>query len=29
MIERAVVLAEGDIIRNEDLELWDSTDTFN
>ncbi len=26
MIERAVVLAEGDIIRNEDLELWDSTD---
>ncbi|MDA8430677.1 MAG: sigma-54 dependent transcriptional regulator [Geobacteraceae bacterium] len=25
MIERAVVLAEGDIIRNEDLELWDST----
>ncbi|MFA7404826.1 MAG: sigma-54 dependent transcriptional regulator [Pelobacteraceae bacterium] len=24
MIERAVVLAEGDIIRNEDLELWDS-----
>ncbi|MDD2851385.1 MAG: sigma-54 dependent transcriptional regulator [Desulfuromonadaceae bacterium] len=23
MIERAVVLAEGDIIRNEDLELWD------
>ncbi|MEI7816004.1 MAG: sigma-54 dependent transcriptional regulator [Desulfuromonadales bacterium] len=27
MIERAVVLAEGDIIRNEDLELWDSTDT--
>jgi DNA-binding NtrC family response regulator len=27
MVERAVVLAEGDIIRNEDLELWDSTDT--
>ncbi len=27
MIERAVVLAEDDIIRNEDLELWDSTDT--
>jgi DNA-binding NtrC family response regulator len=27
MIERAVVLAEGDIIRNEDLELWDNTDT--
>ena len=27
MIERAVVLAEIDIIRNEDLELWDSTDT--
>ena len=27
MIERAVVLAEGDIIRNEDLELWDSKDT--
>jgi transcriptional regulator with GAF, ATPase, and Fis domain len=26
MIERAVVLAEGDIIRNEDLELWDSND---
>ena len=24
MIERAVVLAEGDIIRNEDLELWDN-----
>jgi DNA-binding NtrC family response regulator len=24
MIERAVVLAEGDVIRNEDLELWDS-----
>ena len=24
MIERAVVLAEGSIIRNEDLELWDS-----
>jgi len=22
-----VVLAEGDIIRNEDLELWDSTET--
>ena len=27
MIERAVVLAEGDIIRNEDLELWDSRET--
>ena len=27
MIERAVVLAEGDIICNEDLELWDSKDT--
>jgi len=27
MIERAVVLAEGDIIRNEDLELWDSTES--
>lgn len=27
MIERAVVLAEGNIIRNEDLELWDSTKT--
>ncbi|MDD5284589.1 MAG: sigma-54 dependent transcriptional regulator [Desulfuromonadaceae bacterium] len=27
MIERAVVLAEGDIIRNEDLELWDSKNT--
>lgn len=27
MVERAVVLAEGDIIRNEDLELWDSTET--
>ncbi|HIJ86742.1 MAG TPA: sigma-54-dependent Fis family transcriptional regulator [Desulfuromonadales bacterium] len=26
IIERAVVLAEGDIIRNEDLELWDSTE---
>jgi len=26
MIERAVVLAEGDIICNEDLELWDSKD---
>ncbi len=26
MIERAVVLAEGDCIRNEDLELWDSND---
>jgi DNA-binding NtrC family response regulator len=26
MIERAVVLAEGDTIRNEDLELWDSSD---
>ena len=26
MIERAVVLAEGDIIRNEDLELWDNND---
>jgi len=29
MIERAVVLAEGDVIRNEDLELWDGTDTEN
>jgi transcriptional regulator with GAF, ATPase, and Fis domain len=28
MIERAVVLAEGDIIRNEDLELWDSNDIY-
>ncbi len=28
MIERAVVLAEGDIIRNEDLELWDSNDNL-
>jgi len=28
MIERAVVLAEADIIRNEDLELWDSGDTY-
>ena len=27
IIERAVVLAEGDVIRNEDLELWDSKDT--
>lgn len=27
MIERAVVLAEVDIIRNEDLELWDSKET--
>jgi DNA-binding NtrC family response regulator len=27
IIERAVVLAEGDIIRNEDLELWDSKET--
>jgi len=27
VIERAVVLAEGDVIRNEDLELWDNTDT--
>ncbi len=27
MIERAVVLAEGDVIRNEDLELWDGTET--
>lgn len=27
MIERAVVLAEGDIIRNEDLELWENRDT--
>ena len=27
MIERAVVLAESDIITNEDLELWDSSDT--
>jgi len=26
MIERAVVLAEGEIIRNEDLELWQSND---
>lgn len=26
MIERAVVLAEGDIICNDDLELWDSTE---
>lgn len=26
MIERAVVLAEGETIRNEDLELWDSND---
>jgi DNA-binding NtrC family response regulator len=26
IIERAVVLAEGDIIRNEDLELWDSAE---
>jgi DNA-binding NtrC family response regulator len=26
MIERAVVLAEGDTITNEDLELWDSTE---
>jgi DNA-binding NtrC family response regulator len=26
MIERAVVLAEGDVIRNEDLELWDNTE---
>ena len=30
MIERAVVLAEGDIIRNEDLELWEnSNDTVS
>jgi DNA-binding NtrC family response regulator len=29
MIERAVVLAEGDIISNEDLELWDSNDTHS
>ncbi len=29
MIERAVVLAEGDIIRNEDLELWDSSEIFS
>jgi len=28
MIERAVVLAEGNIIRNEDLELWDSNDNL-
>jgi len=28
MIERAVVLAEAEIIRNEDLELWDSGDTY-
>ncbi|MDD2899532.1 MAG: sigma-54 dependent transcriptional regulator [Desulfuromonadaceae bacterium] len=27
IIERAVVLTEGDTIRNEDLELWDSTET--
>lgn len=27
IIERAVVLAVGDIIRNEDLELWDNRDT--
>ena len=27
IIERAVVLAEGDIIRNEDLELWDNAET--
>jgi DNA-binding NtrC family response regulator len=27
MIERAVVLAESEVIRNEDLELWDSEDT--
>jgi DNA-binding NtrC family response regulator len=26
MIERAVVLAEGDTIRNDDLELWDSAE---
>ncbi|MDD2737190.1 MAG: sigma-54 dependent transcriptional regulator [Desulfuromonadaceae bacterium] len=26
IIERAVVLAEGDVIRNEDLELWDSAE---
>jgi len=26
VIERAVVLAEGDIIRNEDLELWNHTE---
>ena len=29
MIERAVVLAEVDVIRNEDLELWDSRDTHS
>ncbi len=29
MIERAVVLAEGDVIRNEDLELWDNTDAVS
>lgn len=29
MIERAVVLAEGDIIRNEDLELWDNNDAIS
>lgn len=29
MIERAVVLAEGDVIRNEDLELWDSSDKYS
>lgn len=28
MIERAVVLAEGDIIRNEDIELWDSSESL-
>ncbi|MDD2367137.1 MAG: sigma-54 dependent transcriptional regulator [Desulfuromonadaceae bacterium] len=27
MIERAVVLAEGDVIRNEDLELWESSES--
>ncbi len=26
IIERAVVLAEGDVIRNEDIELWDSSE---
>jgi len=29
MIERAVVLAEVDMIRNEDLELWDSSATYS
>ncbi len=26
IIERAVVLAEGEVIRNEDIELWDSSE---